>query len=593
MSTQPLGQESSLRKPSRIGEEIRKELEKRGLRAPKYDRSDSNGEDLQVSSETPIQIAVKEDPTQEIDIEVKPVEKFEEKDDHHDGDRASTEIAEDLERVETIDEMPDTAPLSSQPVQELAEGTQFESAICSIQLEPGMDILLLDEDRETEVDFGPWLVMGEETRTSEAIHDEQPVGEIQVEGVAAEVLAEVRSTEPGEGSGSDLDTDVGLVPPGSPEEAIEPDSAQTERSGHLDTLLSIASLELRSPLQAISGYLELLVDKDTSDIKLEEQFLSIAYRESNHLSDIIADLEVASLIESGKFKITWMPIAMDSVLQSCVQKFDQLEWEGQIFLEDARLKALPDVEGDEIYLRQAINNLIGAVLRPLRAGHNIFIRTMLEADDLILQVVGAEEFNPEEAAPDIHVESGEVHELSQEGLGVFVARNIIEAHGGALLAEGTELDGLSYTMQLPTKPRKQIRGTILITEDNTHAAQLMEYALERDGYIPIKAMNGLEALEIVANDSVDLVILDVVLPGMDGFEVCYRMRSSPETASIPVVIVSAKSGDEYKAKALRVGADAYFNKPLVLADLLSTMEELLESGEADPPGDNGLAGAES
>jgi DNA-binding response OmpR family regulator len=146
------------------------------------------------------------------------------------------------------------------------------------------------------------------------------------------------------------------------------------------------------------------------------------------------------------------------------------------------------------------------------------------------------------------------------------------------MAEGTELEGLTYTIQLPLKPRTESRGTVLITEDNTHAALLMEYALERDGYIPIKATNGLEALEIIANDSVDLVILDVVLPGMDGFEICYRMRSSPETASIPVVIVSAKTGDENRAKALRVGADAYFKKPLVLADLLWTMDKLLENG---------------
>jgi DNA-binding response OmpR family regulator len=76
----------------------------------------------------------------------------------------------------------------------------------------------------------------------------------------------------------------------------------------------------------------------------------------------------------------------------------------------------------------------------------------------------------------------------------------------------------------------------------------------------------------------DYVLLDVILPGMDGFEVCYRMRSSPDTASIPVVIVSAKSGDEDQAKALRVGADAYFRKPLGLSELLVAMEGLLKHG---------------
>lgn len=581
MSTQPLGQESSLRKPSRIGEEIRKELEKRGLRAPKYDQLDPNGTNAPISVETPIQIAVKEGPSQEIDIEVKPVDKVEAGDVEHE-ERASLEIAEDQEIVEVIEEAAETQPLSA-PDADIAEGTHSDLALGSIQLEPGLDILLLDEDVETEVDFGPWLVMEEETRGDEPVLEEQPEGGIQIVAEVGEFQAEVVSSDLSEDSNADLETDAGHVTLSSSEKTSEPASAQFERSGHLDNLLSVASLELRSPLQAISGYLELLVDKDSTDILLEEQYLNIAYRESNHLSDIIADLEIASLIESGQFQITSMPIAMDSMLQSCVQRFDQLEWEGQIFLEDARLKILPHVEGDEIYMRQALNNLIGAVLRPLRAGHNIFIRTVLDEDNLILQVVGAEEFNPEDTLPDIRAEGEEAYDLSQEGLGVFVARHIIEAHGGALLAQGTEFEGLSFTIQLPTKPREQTRGTILITEDNTHAAQLMEYALERDGYVPIKAMNGLEALEIVANDSVDLVILDVVLPGMDGFEVCYRMRSSTETASIPVVIVSAKSGDEYKAKALRVGADAYFNKPLVLADLLSTMEKLLESGGTGSP----------
>jgi CheY-like chemotaxis protein len=268
---------------------------------------------------------------------------------------------------------------------------------------------------------------------------------------------------------------------------------------------------------------------------------------------------------------------MDHLIQSCIEKFNQPEWEGEIFLADTRLKDLPDLHGDEIYLRQALNNLIGAVLRPLSVSHHVFIRTVVDDFDLVIQLISGEENPSDQTLPDMRAARGEFYDIGHEGLGIFVARHIIEAHGGGLISQGAEHGGLTYTLQLPLKPRTESRGTVLITEDNTHAALLMEYALERDGYVPIKARNGLEALEIVANDEVDLVILDVVLPGMDGFEVCYRMRSSPETASIPVVIVSAKVGDEYRAKALRVGADAYFKKPLVLADLLVTMEKLLEN----------------
>ena len=119
-------------------------------------------------------------------------------------------------------------------------------------------------------------------------------------------------------------------------------------------------------------------------------------------------------------------------------------------------------------------------------------------------------------------------------------------------------------------------------DDNQQTAQMLEIALEKEGYSTIVASNGLEALEIVANDRVDLVILDIILPGMDGFEVCYRMRSAPETASIPVVIASAKNNAEDQSKALRVGADAYFQKPLVLSELFGSIEDLLVNAVDKP-----------
>jgi CheY-like chemotaxis protein len=233
--------------------------------------------------------------------------------------------------------------------------------------------------------------------------------------------------------------------------------------------------------------------------------------------------------------------------------------------------------GDESYLRHALHNLISSVLRSIRTDNHVFIRTLVDENDLILQITSGEENPSDTTLPDHKTARGEFYDISQEGLGIFVARHIIDAHMGVMIAQGNVDSGFSFTLQLPLRPRSEKKGTILITEDNTHAAMLMEYALERDGYLPIKATNGLEALEIIANDAIDLVILDVVLPGMDGFEICYRMRSSPDTASIPVVIVSAKTSDEDRVKALRVGADAYFNKPLVIANLLSTMESLLDN----------------
>jgi two-component system cell cycle response regulator len=122
----------------------------------------------------------------------------------------------------------------------------------------------------------------------------------------------------------------------------------------------------------------------------------------------------------------------------------------------------------------------------------------------------------------------------------------------------------------------------LITEDNPHAALLMEYALEQEGYRILKATNGLESLDVIAKEQVDLMILDVMLPGIDGFEVCHRLRASPKTVNIPVIMASAKARDEDRAAALRVGADAYFTKPLGISELIASVEKLIVNGRDIP-----------
>jgi DNA-binding response OmpR family regulator len=162
------------------------------------------------------------------------------------------------------------------------------------------------------------------------------------------------------------------------------------------------------------------------------------------------------------------------------------------------------------------------------------------------------------------------------GLAVYIADQIIRLHDGSLTLEGTGDKARAFTLTLPLKPKLSKRGLLLIVDDNPHAALLVEYAVQKEGFEAVKAMNGLEALEKAKAQRFDLVILDVLLPGMDGFEVCHRLRSAPDTASIPIVMVSAKARDEDRATALRIGADAYLAKPLAMSQLMSTIETLLE-----------------
>jgi len=126
-----------------------------------------------------------------------------------------------------------------------------------------------------------------------------------------------------------------------------------------------------------------------------------------------------------------------------------------------------------------------------------------------------------------------------------------------------------------TTPSKA--ATILVVEDDPDSAELMSQILEIEGYRVERAPSGLQALEKATQTGIDLILLDVMLPGVDGFEVCHRLRLEPATAQMPIVLVSAKGRREDIETGLRVGANAYMTKPLSRLDLLATVKKLLEA----------------
>jgi CheY-like chemotaxis protein len=122
-----------------------------------------------------------------------------------------------------------------------------------------------------------------------------------------------------------------------------------------------------------------------------------------------------------------------------------------------------------------------------------------------------------------------------------------------------------------------VRAAILVIEDDPPTAHLLQILLEREGYQALIASNGVEGLEIAWSRPVDLILLDLMLPGMDGFEGLNRLRSDPRTVSVPIAILSVKSQHTDKQAAARLGADAYLVKPYNHADLLATVDALLRA----------------
>ena len=118
-------------------------------------------------------------------------------------------------------------------------------------------------------------------------------------------------------------------------------------------------------------------------------------------------------------------------------------------------------------------------------------------------------------------------------------------------------------------PSKKAPFGILIVDDEKDLVDLVAYNLEREGYAVLKAYDGEEALNIIRSRKPDLVLLDLMLPGIQGLEICRIVRSAPETATLPIIMLTARGEEADRVIGLEIGADDYVAKPFSVRELLA------------------------
>ncbi len=116
---------------------------------------------------------------------------------------------------------------------------------------------------------------------------------------------------------------------------------------------------------------------------------------------------------------------------------------------------------------------------------------------------------------------------------------------------------------------------ILVADDEPNIVISIEYLMKREGYTVLVARDGQEALDMIARDRPDLVLLDVMMPKKSGFEVCQAVRASEELQATKILMLTAKGRDTDLAKGLALGADAYMTKPFSTRELVQTVAEML------------------
>ena len=121
-----------------------------------------------------------------------------------------------------------------------------------------------------------------------------------------------------------------------------------------------------------------------------------------------------------------------------------------------------------------------------------------------------------------------------------------------------------------------ISKKVLIIEDDPSFSRAISHIVEKEGYSVTNASNGMMGLRMAKENKPDLLILDVMLPGIDGFEICSQLRNEPQTAKLPIIMLSAKGQETDRTTGLKVGADEYLTKPVDRAVLLEKVTALLD-----------------
>ncbi len=121
----------------------------------------------------------------------------------------------------------------------------------------------------------------------------------------------------------------------------------------------------------------------------------------------------------------------------------------------------------------------------------------------------------------------------------------------------------------------ETRPKVLIVDDEMDTLLPLKRSLEVENYIVVEALNGQEALDIVKNEIPDIILLDIMLPGMDGYEVCSRLKNNALTKNIPIIMLTARDNVKEKVKGLETGADDYVAKPYNLHELKARIKSVL------------------
>jgi signal transduction histidine kinase len=362
-----------------------------------------------------------------------------------------------------------------------------------------------------------------------------------------------------------------------------------ERQSHAkDEFLAMLGHELRNPLSAISSAASLIGLAGAGPDTVGRAKV-IIQRQSQHLSRIVDDLLDLSRAMSGKILLARQPLEVAALVSSCLDTFKATGRTGNYQL---NIDLAPGwVDGDPTRLEQIATNLIDNALKYTPQGGSIDISVGPDddQDQVLLTVRDTGVGIAPDLLPhvfDVFVQGSITIDRSQGGLGIGLAlvRRLVELHGGSVSAhsEGASL-GSTFTIRLPrTRPVAVAapqaasgidsgKPTVLLIEDNEDGREMMATMLDAYGYSVQQAADGLQGVQMAHAAAPDVALVDIGLPGIDGYEVARRLRQDAQTRNIRLIALTGYGLADDQRRVLEAGFDLHLVKPVDINHLLDAI----------------------
>ena len=349
--------------------------------------------------------------------------------------------------------------------------------------------------------------------------------------------------------------------------------------------LAAMSHELRTPLNAIIGFSELLQRPMTpaghSPATVEE-FAGHIHGSGLHLLELINEVLDLAKVEAGKLDLRPTMFDLDALVQQTIETMQPLADRKSIAL-NVETNGRMEVEADQGRIRQVVFNLLSNAIKFTPNGGSVAFELSRNGDTCRLDVVdtGAG-IAPDDQATIFEAFKQTPAAAGQEGtgLGLTLARQLIEAHGGTIAVESEVGRGSRFTVVLPlgraakesvpatAEPVARGQRLVLAIEDDSSAAELLRVYLEEAGFTVAIAPDGRTGVEWAESLRPVAIILDILLPDLDGWDVLQRLKRSEVTRDIPVIVVSVVDDAPL---GIALGAVDYFVKPVAREALLGSL----------------------